>query len=451
MKSPETPSEAWRPARVARAILLTGLFLAGCADEPIGEDPDAGSVSDPVAVTPCAQAVDFEDPAYGGRIRQINRPEGQEHNHYYWRNVFNADNTFMSGIRHPTGGAYQVVLYDGNGCFLKALYTNTFNWQIAWSRTDPKIFYTNAGARFFAYDVVASKATLLKDVSAQYAYVSQSGGLSLNQAGDRVLMVVEEKSTARRGVLTYQLPGMTSPRFVPFFPSLPVVSGFQCYPWLDDVRYTGYLDQVGIPCGNKEAPAPLFMQVVITDTGQLIRRFTGGRFVNHYDFSPTGKLATYDRPGGGLRILVTDIATGQETVVHQHTAPIKNVGNLHLNWPDKVGGWLVVGLFQNNVPASKPPPSPYAPPMDELIQVFASGAPAKVLARTGSAREFKGSFWSQTQPSPSADGSRISFGSSCYNPTTQPLGCVPNGTIDQYVLFTSGGPGPGPDEPPDDR
>lgn len=66
--------------------------------------------------------IDFTDPTYGGRIRQIFNPAGDEHDLYHYRSVFNADNSRLLGIETPKGSTdYQVTLYDGDGRFLSKL------------------------------------------------------------------------------------------------------------------------------------------------------------------------------------------------------------------------------------------------------------------------------------------------------------------------------------------
>ncbi|MGH9674141.1 MAG: hypothetical protein ACRD44_13250, partial [Bryobacteraceae bacterium] len=64
----------------------------------------------------CLSAVDFIDPAYGGKIRQIEKPDGHEHNLYYYRNPWNADSTRMVGVHSDLESKnWRVVLYSGDG------------------------------------------------------------------------------------------------------------------------------------------------------------------------------------------------------------------------------------------------------------------------------------------------------------------------------------------------
>ena len=77
--------------------------------------------------------IDFTDPTYGGAIRQIFNPAGDEHNLYHYRRVFNADNSRLLGIETPKGSNdYRVTLYDGDGRFLKKLFTQKeYDWTAA--------------------------------------------------------------------------------------------------------------------------------------------------------------------------------------------------------------------------------------------------------------------------------------------------------------------------------
>jgi hypothetical protein len=100
----------------------------------------------------------FTDPQWGGVYQEMIRsvPGGaSDHNFYYSRNSFNANGTLMLGLQTPsspngTAKPWTMVLFDGNGCFLKPLFvaagapsgTPSFNWRVNWSPTDPNVFYT---------------------------------------------------------------------------------------------------------------------------------------------------------------------------------------------------------------------------------------------------------------------------------------------------------------------
>ena len=82
----------------------------------------------------CSNAVDFVDPDYGGRIRQLVKPDGHEHNLYYDRDPWNADQSYMLGIQSDLQQKnWNVILYDGDGCFLGSLFPiSQYDWRLVW-------------------------------------------------------------------------------------------------------------------------------------------------------------------------------------------------------------------------------------------------------------------------------------------------------------------------------
>lgn len=99
-----------------------------------------------------SRMIDFVDPTYGGRIRQVYNAAGDEHNLYHYRRVFNSDNSYMLGIETPKETTdYLVTLYDGEGGFLKRLYTQRdYDWTLAWDRRDRRFFIRARTIRFIA-------------------------------------------------------------------------------------------------------------------------------------------------------------------------------------------------------------------------------------------------------------------------------------------------------------
>ena len=107
----------------------------------------------PFGYTPPYSNILFTDPQWGGVYQQMIRTvPASDHNLYYLRNSFNANGTLMLGIQSPlslngTATPWVIVLFDGNGCFLKPLFnaiggTPAFNWRANWSPVDPNVFYT---------------------------------------------------------------------------------------------------------------------------------------------------------------------------------------------------------------------------------------------------------------------------------------------------------------------
>ncbi len=112
------------------------------------------------------RVIDFTDPTYGGRIRQIYNPTGDEHDLYHYRSVFNADNSRLLGIETPQGSKdYLVTLYDGDGGFRKHLFTQVeYDWTVAWDRRDPRFFYTRKHGTVYRYEADAGKAEALTNL-----------------------------------------------------------------------------------------------------------------------------------------------------------------------------------------------------------------------------------------------------------------------------------------------
>ena len=150
--------------------------------------------------------VDYVDPDYGAKIRQIKKDDGHEHNLYYYRNPWNADNSRMVGVQSDLQQRnWQVALYDGDGGFIKTLFSiDKFDWRLVWDRKNPAILYTWKVSNLYKFDVATGSSELLKS----FAPVGlKPNGPSLNQAGDRILVVTSD-GTFR----SYHLPEMTEER-----------------------------------------------------------------------------------------------------------------------------------------------------------------------------------------------------------------------------------------------
>jgi hypothetical protein len=330
----------------------------------------------------------------------------------------------MIGIRSDLNEKnWKVVLYDGNGCYIKDLFpVSQYNWQLSWDRNKPNIFYTNKGLNVFRYDVTTNAATSIKILPVFPA----PQGPSLNQANDRIMMVLSD-STIR----SYRLSDMGDERAFAVAPLLPA----NCQTDWNDIRYTGYKNYIGINCSYGDGTGS---QVVVEDTGKVLHTFTaiGGANVHgHYDYSPNGKFGYSKKPGNNkesLEIHVVNIDGTDDRILYSVPyAKASYVSNLHVSWPDKVEDWFVVSVFPTTTP-----PSTYASPLDEILKIHLNGS-FEYVARSGSRPKIAGSsqqFWAQPLASPSADGSRISFNSNCPANNVAAT-CVSTGTIDQYILF----------------
>jgi WD40 repeat protein len=397
-----------RPAIVAAALLA--VVGSATPQPPDGDDRKP-------------RMIDFTDPTYGGRVRQIYNPAGDEHDLYHYRRVFNADNSRLIGIETPAGSTdYQVTLYDGDGRFLKNLFTQReYDWTLTWDRRDPRLFYTRKGGTVYRYDAEAGKAEALR--SFEKPSIAGPTGLSLNQAGDRLLLRMTDGT-----VRTYRLPALDDERVC----AIEVPAGR--YANWDKLRFTGHQDYFALEFTDKQAPPggrprPPFIRIYDGLTGKVVHTLDGIG-VGHHDFSPDGKLAYVDgfNQGRDLTVRVVNLDGTDDRVVF--TAPrekLRYVRNYHITWPAGVRDWFLLSFF----PQTGRLPAGYAPYLDELVQVFVDGR-SRVLARTGTT--CGANFWAQPQQSPSADGTRVLFhtNGTC---TVGKIGYESSGTIDQCILY----------------
>ena len=409
-------------------IEFGALVFIGAVACATAQGERAASSSGPEAATTTtvqsARMIDFTDSTYGGRIRQIYNPAGDEHNLYHTRSVFNTDNSRLLGIETPKGSsAYQVTLYDGEGRTLKTLFTvPEYDWRVAWDRHDPRFFYTSKGATVCRYDVESGKAEPL--MSFRNPSIAGPSGLSLNEKGDRLLLRMTDNS-----VRTYRLPAMDDERVC----TIEIPDGW--YANWDKLRFTGHKDYFALtieqkrpfPQGAKAMPP--FTRIYDGVTGKLFHTLDAVT-VGHHDFSPGGKLAYVDgfNQGRDLQVRVVNLdGTDNRVVFTAPRAKLRYVRNYHITWPAGVSDWFLLSFFPQT---GRLPPN-YEPWLDELVQVFVDGR-HKVLARTGTT--CAANFWAQPQQSPSADGTRVLFHSNgtC---TVGKIGEESSGTIDQCILY----------------
>lgn len=363
-----------------------------------------GAAAADITAGPTVTIVDRVDVTYGAKIRQLRNDDGHEHNLYYIRNPWNADGTRMVVIHSDLAQKnWRVALYDGDGRFLKYLFTPAeYDWRIVWDRRDPDVFYTSRGASLYRYRVSTGRAELLQ----KFASALKPTGASLNQAGDRILA-----ATADWRFHSIALADPKEERT--FRPAVP--KGYNS----DKPGYTGYANTIHVPYSSGDGSGGGIL--IYKDTGELVHEFKGLGAGGHYDFSPAGRLAYFRLPRFGpagendpLEIHVVNLDGSDDRVLF--TAPraqTRLVQNLHLSWPDGVTDWFVASLFPN---ASKLPKT-YAPLLDEIIRVNLDGT-HQILARSETAHSRAGDFggvgdmfWAQPLASPSADGRRIAFNS----------------------------------------
>ena len=270
-----------------KTILRLTVFLA-VSIAALGSDPywaPVGPRAVEAVVTPsCDHVTRYIDSSYGANIARIVKPDGHLHNIYYHRNPWNADVKRLIGIQtNLEQRNWRVVLYDENGCFTNDLFgIKEYDWRLVWDRKDPASFYTTKRSDLYRYDVNTRRAALLKSFAPSGF---KPGGPSLNQAGNRILVVTSDGM-----VRSYRLSDMGEERI--FDPVAGLPTG--CTTDWDDIRYIGYLDYVAVNCVARERN---LQAVVIYDpAGAPIHTFYG--FSGHYDFSPSGKIVYFQMPGG---------------------------------------------------------------------------------------------------------------------------------------------------------
>ncbi|MCX7824267.1 MAG: hypothetical protein N2689_01755 [Verrucomicrobiae bacterium] len=367
--------------------------------------------------------VDAADPAHGARVRQLRKDDGHEHNLYHYRDPWNADGSRMVAIWSDLQQKnWQVVLCDGDGRFLKRLFTIAeYDWRLVWDRRDPAILYTWKGADLYRYDVNAGRAERLKSFAPGWL---APAGPSLNQAGDRILAITNDHT-----LRSFRLPDMREERAF----KADVPEG--CFVDWGKPRYIGCRNLIALAYRSSDGARQALL--VYDDTGRLVRKLDGVGGGGHYDFSPDGKLA-YPKmpvvtrrgapagPEPALEIRVVNLDGSDDRALF--SAPRSKaayVQNAHVTWPKKVNDWFVVSFF----PIAGHLPDAYAPPLDEIMVLRLDGT-ARYLARTGTAYSRSGPrgssgdmFWAQPQACPSADGRRI-----CFNSNR-------SGTIDLHIVY----------------
>ena len=402
--------------RFAQWLLIAVTFLLECGLRGRSNADDNGP----------RRVVDFVDPTYGGRVRQIFNAAGDEHDLYHYRSVFNANNSRMLGIETPRGTSdYRVTLYDGDGIFQRTLFTQReYDWTLVWDRREPRFFYRRKGATVYRFDVESGQARALKTFS-KPALTAGPSGLSLNQAGDRILLRMADNS-----VRTYRLPELEDERIC----RVEVPEGR--YANWDKLRFTGHQNYFAITLEQKQPvpagirPTPPSTRIYDGVTGELLHEHDGVT-VGHHDFSGDGKFAYvegYFSRGPEMKVHVVNLDGSNDRVVFR--APrekLRYVRNYHITWPAGVSDWFLLSFF----PQTGRLPADYEPYLDEIVQVFVDGR-HKVLARTGTT--CAENFWAQPQQSVSADGTRAVFhtNATC---TVGRLGYESSGTIDQCILY----------------
>jgi hypothetical protein len=372
----------------------------------------------PMKVGP-PEILDYTDPTYGAKIRQLRKDDGHEHNFYYYRDPWNADGTYMLGIQSDQQQKnWHVVLFDGDGLFVKDLYTtDRYDWRLCWDRKNPEILYTWKASDLYRFNVKTGQAESIRSFKPLWL---ETNGPSISQDGDRILVITNDKT-----LHSYHLPDVSDERTF----KVEIPPG--CQVGWDKPHYTGYRNTIDVAYSSPGLGSQGIM--LYDDTGRLLHRFEGIGGGGHYSFSRDGRLAyflmpNYPRSDGrnSLDIHVVNVDGSDDHVLYSVSQDqAKHVQNLHVAWPAQVSDWFVASVF--HFPGFEPPT--YAPPVDEILQIRLDGT-WKYLARTGGKYSRGGGrgsttdmFWAMPLATPEASGKRISFNSNR------------SGTIDQYILY----------------
>lgn len=393
------------------------------SSNPVTADIQEDAPVGPTKVGP-SQIVDFIDPTYGGRIRQLRKDDGHEHNFYYYRDPWNADGSRMLGIQSDLEQKnWHVCLYDGDGVFLRELFPiEKYDWRLCWDRNNPDVLYTWKGSELYRFNVADGQAKLLKSFA---PLGLKPNGPSCNQAGDRILVITSDGTFC-----SYHLPDMSDVRI--FWIPIPV----GCSIGWDKPHYIGYRNY--IDTAYRSANSSQQGIVVHDDTGAVVHTFETIGGGGHYTYSPDGKMAYFKLPTGGrgtaetpFEIHVVNLDGSGDQILFSVPRRQARFQNLHLSWPSKVKDWFVAGFFPSAASTEN-----YESPFDEILLIRLDGT-TKYLTRTSttySAPAGRGRtgdmFWAQTLPAPSADGKRI-----CFNSNR-------SGTIDLHLLYLDGAPPP---------
>lgn len=382
-----------QPASVTRrraASLVAGSARSEAAEAAPGErvraaaSPSAQPAAAPVRVGP-PKIVDFADPTYGTKVRQLRKDDGHEHNFYYYREPWNADGSRLLGIQSSLDQQdWRVCLYEGNGRFIKELFPITkYDWRLCWDRRDPNLLHAYKGADLFRLNVGTGQVVVLKSFKPEWVHWT---GPSINQDGDRILVVTTDNKSERT-FRSYHLPDMSDER------SFQITAPPGCQISWDKVHFTGCKNYIDTAYTSADRSLSEQGIVVYDDTGKKIHTFEGLGGGGHYDWSPDGKLAYFKmhlaarNPGGPrpLEIHVVNLdGTDDRVLFSVPRDKAIAIQNLHLSWPKRVNDWFIASLipYAEHLPAAQTPDSQAGLPGPLLPNTRAPGAQPNPGRRT---------------------------------------------------------------------
>lgn len=369
------------------------------------------------------QVVELTDPAYGSVLRQLRKDDGHEHNLYYYREPWNADGSRLLAIQSDLNQQnWRVCLYDGDGVFLKQLYSlDQYDWRLCWDRQDPNLFYTYKGQNLYRFNIATGQASVLKSFAPEQVHWT---GPSINQAGDRILIITTDANN-QRTFRTYHLPDLSEGR------SFTIIAPTGCSIDWDKPHYTGYSNYIDTAYSSSDGSQTQQGIVVHNDTGVMVHTFSGIGGGGHFDWSPDAKLAYFvmsssaRSPGGArpLEIHVVNVdGTNDRVLWSVPSSQASAIQNLHLSWPKKVNDWFIASLFpyQDFLPDPRTSALNGAP-RDEIVMIKLD-ATVQYLAHSTTWYDAN-MFWAEPLGVVRGDGKRI-----CFHTRR-------SGTIDLCILF----------------
>jgi hypothetical protein len=186
LRSPNASAGVERKALATQGLIprLTATFVVVCLVAihlvPAAAFQEAAVLVPPEyeSLTPPPPGGSYEDPVFGTTIKRLTDatriPIGGYVPVYSQHSAFNLDDTYLV-LAHNSGGS--LLLFDGNGTFLRLLDEAGVADEARWSRVNPHWLYYHAGNRIRRLDVATGQSV---DIGAPF-----SGGITFgNGQGD---------------------------------------------------------------------------------------------------------------------------------------------------------------------------------------------------------------------------------------------------------------------------
>ncbi len=413
---------------------------------------------------PNCTIVTHTDQTSGKTIWRLKNDTKHEHNIYYYRDAWNANNTKMVAVHMDQFQQnWTLHLYDEHACYLGQAFTlNDYDWRVVWDKTDSNIMYSIKGNVLYKLNTSTFPVTptALKTFDNLTEGYPLTNGVSLNQAGTRILVTTQINGSGQTRLNTFDLPGMTNPRVIVIDnidPSTP-----NCAINTDKIRYTGYQNRVHAGCNVPlltlcacGGPQSGYEKVRIYDdvTGQLVKSYGSSLNFGHLAYSAEGHFGYYrynPSGDGSMEIRVCDTlsaavcgsqpfgtSTSDDKIVLSPTgAQMTDVQSLHLNWGSAVTGrnmWMIASFYPKTVATPTTDPTWYH---DEILKINHKASPVTYSVLGHSRTLYEGQwFWTMTVGAINKDGTKITFNSDRRWDTKNVTPAPPLGTIDVHILY----------------